>query len=359
MTHLLLLLESSSSRFLYPGISEKTSIFFESPYLYWWTGSLALIFLYYFLIKKVAARHRKSMPLPVEAPPRGLSPSAMRYLFTKGFDTKALIIGVISAAQKGCYGIIWKRKSFMAIRNPEGDTDLLSPGEKAALYYNSGNLWDRVTLSHNYTGRSHKMGQRMDTYYKSRFKKYFARRRGFQILGILLSIASVIALFLQMPGQNIAPVLAGYLLVFGLFLIIPTVFLLQVIKDRYWYGIAYSVIFFVVGITGLVSIEYFSDAPLFSLFVIPLALLNFLFISGVSGYTRRGQLLANEINGYREYLKHRFERIREDDLPLREYAREIPYAMALDIDYAFTPYFHGILSRVKYEPFQIFDQIHG
>lgn len=340
-------------------LEEKASFYWQDPkILLLLVGGLAVLILYY-VLAAVIGRHRPGKSaLRIDQPPHQFSPVALRYIYKRGYDTKCLIVSVLNATMKGCYQIRWGAKGFLAQQRPDAPFDTLNRTDQIALAIHGENYWDNIAITRRYNSKTRRMGDQLEKYLRRSFRKLFKKRLLLKIGGFVLSLGICIALFSQAPGKETMPWLAGYLLMLSFFIVVPLIFLFQVLRDRYWYGIFYSLVFLVMGCVGISYLELKAGTPLYSIGVLPFLAINFIATPRLNGLSRKGGILVGQVNAYRNYLQQKMKVVMDQYGTLRPMQDEIPYLLALDLDTGFSPYFQKMLSQVRYEPYQIFDQIH-
>ena len=341
-------------------VGEKLGFYFtDSEYLTLYLGILLILFAFYLF----AYRLGRTKPLPdykeVRTPPFDLSPAAIRFVEGMGYDTKCLIVAVLNAAVKGCYRIRWGKKGFLALQSEEPDFSLLSNDEKTALTFRKDSYWDKIYLAGSYSLKTRKMGFRMNKYLKKRYGKLYRSKTGWFIAGVVLSLALGLLLFGLPQGGRFLGGFCIYMFVLAAFVVTPLIFLRISVRDRYWYGVIMCVFFLLAGMVGLYVLEFKSIGPYMTPVVLPIVAINYFFYKKLPTYTRMGQVVMREIRGYRKYLKDRFvEHEVTQTMSAEEYLQDLPYAMAMDLDYSYTSYFKRILSITKYEPYQAFNYIY-
>lgn len=321
------------------------------------TGGTLIVLAIYVTLYFLNRYRPQTGSLMLRKPPYNLSAPAIRYISQRGYDTKSVVISLLDAALKGCYKITWRRSGFQAERTPHANFELLNSIERDALASSKFHYWERVAVGSLSNGVTRRVGEKLDRNLKRSYSKLFKKNRGW-IAGLILgSLATLFAVFsLQMDGITLKW-FGAYLFIFGAFIVLPMIFLLQVIKDRYWYGIFYAALFMVIGTVTLVYLDLRPGTPLFAPAILPLAVINFTFHRKISGYTKKGRAVMDRIHAYQNYLDARFDHYANGMLDIRDLAEDIPYALALDIEDKMTNYFRPMLSRRKFEPYQIFDKI--
>lgn len=345
---------------IFDHFGEKIGWYFANPFV--WVillGTVAFLLLYYGVYAYYSRLKNIHTDLRVVRPPLDMSATAMRYLWKKGFDTKITVIALVNAALHGCYRIKWMQESFLAEKNVGADFNLISGTDRPALAFAKDNYWDKVHVSKMPNGVTRRVGERLDKSLSGTYRKYIRRNIGLLLGGIFLSVFAAAAIFSQSPNPDMINYFWMYMGAFSIGIILPMIFLIQVIRDKYWFGITFSLIFMAAGLIALIHIELRPDSQFYSLAVIPLALVNILFARKLSTHTPTGKKIMNHVSAYKNYLTEKFDKVANGEIPFREIVHELPYALALDLDYSFTRYFEPMLEQKKYEPYQIFDEIYG
>lgn len=348
---LALLIENISQKVLWYSHNPSSAILLLATF-----GTLVLLFaskIYFTRLQVPASQVR------ITRPPLNLSASAMRYLLSKGMDSKTPIVSMLNAAIHGCYHITWRANGFVAERNPAADFSAMSEVERDALCYAKNNYWDRVHFSHTPNGVTRRMAARLEQNLSVQYRKLFRQNWGWLAFGIMASLASLWFAFGVNASFSELKWFFAYTFIFALAIVLPIIFLMQVVRDRYWFGILYASVFMMVGMWALIYIESQPGTPLYSIAFVPTALLHFYIARKLPNYTVQGRRIMQAIFAYRQYLKSQFDDVAAGNIPIGQVVQDMPYALALDLDYGFTRYFDPILGKTKYEPYQIFNTIYG
>jgi hypothetical protein len=342
----------------YGTLAEKAGFYAEHSEAMAALGASLLLLVGYFCFVHFHKRPRPTTyRARVDKLPDWISPAALRYVLQKGFDTKCILVCLLNANMKGCYSIRWAKQGFMALRNEDADFSRLNEDERRGLALYPNHFRERVFVTQTNSRMTHSMAENMDTYYKTSFRRFFRKKTGWLIGGIAASI--LLSLMVMLVAGQEKHLLTWMLYEFALWIcvIVPVFFFSLIFKDRYWFGIAYCISFILVGLVALYVIETHLTAPLLTPLVVLPILVPLLFMRRIQAYTESGQRMVNLANSYREGLIRRMEDLRESGGDMMELADEMPFILALDLEDRITPYFRKMLSRTRYEPFQIFDRM--
>jgi hypothetical protein len=319
-------------------------------------GILALVFgaKIYFSRIKAPAPH-----LHITQPPFNLSAAAIRYVLNKGMDSKTPVISMVNAAIMGCYRISWRATGFLAERNPDADFTLVHEEERDAFTYAKNLYWQKVHFSQLPNGVTKRMSARLEQNLSIQYRKLFRKNWGWLAIGIGLSLIALFVGYTHQASPEIVKWFLAYTSIFCLTIVLPLLLLLQVLKDKYWFGIGYALVFMSIGLWALAYIETRPGTPFFSAGFIPLTLLHFIAAKKLPQYTAQGRTVMQSLLAYRLYLKSQFDGVAEGQIPMSQVVHHMPYALALDLDYGFTRYFDPLLGKTQYEPYQIFNTIYG
>jgi len=282
----------------------------EDKTMLWWfkNGAIALLGLsliglfgyYYKAWSRVGRDPQKDPVFARYGPPEGYSPAAVHHIYHRGLrGNKALISTLIHMSIN----------KHLEMDSSESETDIqyLGQGHADTLSIEQNNLLQSLFSSQSSVHLGKKPNMRFTSAYSS-FKRvisktyghdYFRWNAGSTIVGIVLSVISVIAAFTQFYGNN----------------------------SEYF--------FITLGV---------------------LAAMNLLFVFLMPAPTEKGQTIKTEIEGFKLYLETaEKERLnaRKDVLTGREppmtkerYEAFLPYAIALDVEKPWTKYFEHILPEV-------------
>ncbi len=320
-------------------------------------GSILILLTYYSFVFK----RNRNMPGAqlsfVMRPPFSLSPAAMRFIALMGYDTKCLTAGIINASIKGCYHIRWGRNGFLARQTEDPDWDQLSNDEKSALSYRKEHYWPTIKVGGTISSKARKMGDRMDTYLTQRYGNLFDRKSKWIWIGCLISLSLCLLIFALAEGDRTIQNFLGYAIAACVSILLPIYFLGISIGDRYWFGIILSVTWIVIGISLVVMLESNPGTPMYSIVFFPIVVINYVFYRISPTYTPYGKFVMEQIIGYKLYLLNRFSGSQPVAKGDDQIVHELPYAIAMDIDSARTSFFKLILSRQRYQPFNMWNTL--
>ena len=267
----------------------------------------------YFLAswRKVGRDPEKGVIIPLYSPPDGYSPAALRYIMKMGYDHKAFAATIIHAAVQGELTIVETKKNLLSsggkysISRKDGATGDIANAELASeeeillnrLFSRLGNT---VTFSNSYYQDIQNAISAFQTSLKGRYgKKFFNLNHSSCLLGTLFSLA-VIVISIWQSQQTPGAI--------GALLIIPIVLLIA---------------------------------------------MNILFYHLMKAPTQAGRKLMDDIEGFRLYL----EVAEKDEMNLRNppektpqlFEAFLPYALALDVEQAWSKKFAAVLARVSEE----------
>ena len=139
-------------------------VFSHSSSLLICTLTLVFISCIYFFSIRYNRPKPKDVFLPVFRPPFGLSPAAVRYIYSMGFDTKCLVVATINAAIKGCYKLRWGKSGFVAILNPGNDMRALNREEFLAFSLGNKKFREKIVFTSRISFQNLKMSLNLDRY---------------------------------------------------------------------------------------------------------------------------------------------------------------------------------------------------
>ncbi len=325
-------------------------------------GFLGLTGFYLATWNRVGRDPQKGVIIPLFDPPEGVSPAAASYLNFWGFRKAAgrplaFISAIISLAVKGRLKL-----------NQEGETVLLeatdsqigpvSPGEavilrkirsrKSALAFNKANAKTvasmrsafREAISEDYDGR------------------YIRKNSGYFIIGLVISIISVVAFFLLQappPDQN-GPLL--FALAGGaagsVFLLLGLGWVSDLLPGGgpKILGVLYTVIGCVLmAAVLLAAVSFLPAVMILAAFLLAmLGLFNTAFFHLLRAPTVAGRDLLDRIEGFKLYLSvaeaERMNMAGAPDVTTETFERFLPYAIALNVEKPWSDAFASQIARV-------------
>lgn len=316
---------------------------------------IGLSVLYFFSIRYNRPKP-KEVFLPVFRPPFGLSPAAVRYIYSMGFDTKCLVAAMMNAAIKGCYKLRWANKGFIAFLNPEGDSRMLSHEEFLAFTIGNNKFREKITFSSRISFQNLKMSLSLDRYLTSHFGKLIDKRMEIFRGGIIISS---VAMFLSLGiagGTEVLSMFFLYYLITWTCILVPVILLSISLRDKYWFGLVVCCVYLAGGLLGLITIETRPGMPYFFPVVLPFIGMHIFVYRRLPSPTRTGQKVLDEIMAYRKFLAADFAKINSMEEMKAEQLKAIPYVVALDVETRFTPFFNDLLTTSQYSPYSSLDR---
>lgn len=321
---------------------------------------VGLICLYYVAVWFVAGRNPASRPLVAHYdPPRGLSPAMMRYLLVKGFDEKGFSSALLNMAAKGYVQFEPQPGGYQLNRGPAEDS-VLSPDEKVlgALLLGRG---FNLRLNADHRDRISLAVRAMEEVLQSAAVPAYLREPRNLLLPAMVGSAVVLAIWisslnlLDSTWVWIGTVTALFL---GALCPVLVLYLLHI-----WRGMARGMEeigvsagrvvqvsclvapFVLVEIVLVIVLGYLASLWYVAALLLLLGLV-FLMHSVLKTRTPEGQQLADEILGFRQFLRSveadRLSRTPRPQLTPELFERLAPYAFALDVHEAWAEQFTDV-----------------
>jgi len=329
---------------------------------------LLLVILYYVLVWYAVGRDpARGVIMPLYQPPSNLSPAATRFLVRMGFDNKTFAAAILDMAVRGFLTIKEQAGSYTLYRT-KTDTRVLSPDEKqiaAVLFDGRDRLW---LNNENHAVIKAGMASLKSWLQLAEEKVYFFTNRRYLIPGVVFSMVmalgvaalqsplslfgtAFISLWLSIwslacaglaigcgaawkavfaaPGSQ--TLLAGKALVFTLF----------------------SLPFFAGEVMGIIFLVNFSSVFV-ALFLVFSVLLHVAFHYLLKAPTVAGRRLLDQVDGFKLFLGavdgDRLNRVVLPDKTPATFEKFFPYALALDLEQAWSQNFAGELGAAGQHP---------
>lgn len=231
-------------------------------------------------------RDPKAGPLfPRYEPPRDLSPAAVRFVSRMGFDSRCFAAGVLGLGARGYLKVDQQGDRFTVQRSGSLATWLAGDKPLADALFKGG---ESITLTRTYDPQIAKAQQALAEALQHHYKgRVFTRNTGTMVLAVLAA-AGIVALTVVLQGSA------------------------------------------VVTIATLVA----------------LAALLIAFWRWMPAYSLEGRRLQDEIDGLRQYLgvaeRDSLARMKAPELTPREFARMLPYALALGVEKTWADRFAAV-----------------
>jgi uncharacterized membrane protein YgcG len=304
----------------------------------------------------------KGTIIPLFSPPRGFSPAGVRFVSRMGFDDKAFAAAVVDMAVKGAVQIQEDGSDYTLVRRDAAPASL-SRGEQliaARLIPGSGS----IKLENENHTRIKSAIDALKKNLKTELEKiYFVTNSGYLAAGIgltFLGVALVVLLARDKP-----PALFG-----GLWLTIWTVgcYFLAVTAYQRWRALSgdFGLGKFIGALgTTLFALPFFLGeifgAGIFAKAVsVPavvtlaaMAFLDALFYHLLKAPTLSGRKIMDQIEGFKLYLsvaeKERLNLLNPPEKTPELFEKYLPYALALDVENAWSEQFAEVLARAGTE----------
>lgn len=321
---------------------------------------VGLICFYCLAVWFVAGRNPASRPLVAHYdPPRGLSPAMMRYVLIKGLDEKCFSSALLNMAAKGYVRFEPQPGGYQLDRGPAEDS-VLSPDEKVlgALLLGRG---FNLRLNADHRDRISLAVRAMEEVLQGAVVPAYLREPRNLLLPTMIGSAVVLAVWisslnlLDSTWVWIGTVTAIFL---GALCPVLVLYLLHI-----WRGMARGmdeigisagqgiqvsclVAPFVLVELVLVIVLGYLTSPWYVAALLLFLGLVFLMHSVLKTRTPEGQQLADEILGFRQFLRSveadRLSRTPRPQLTPELFGRLAPYAFALDVHEAWAEQFTDV-----------------
>ena len=318
---------------------------------------------------KVGIDPKRGAIVPQWDPPDGLSPAAIRYINQMGSDNKALTAALINAAVKGYIELKEEDGAYMITRKGT-DKSVLSAEELAALdcmLAASGAILLDNANSATFQTATTQFTNSLDAHYG---QAYFASHAGYAVVGIVLSVLTMVAALIVDPLPSTGPegtltVMLGLWTVFTAALITKAVSIWQDVARRP-FGAGGAIIAALYAIVVTVSVLLAAAAEVYVvgriagstsvpilIAVFVFACVNMIFFSLLRAYTPRGRQLMDKVEGLRLYMtvaeQERLNILNPPDRTPQLYEKLLPYALALGVEQQWSEQLADVLEKAQAE----------
>jgi len=319
---------------------------------------LIVLFFYYFLTWLAVGKDpAKGTIIPRFHPPQGLSPAAVRFVMHMGFDPKALAVAIVDMAVKGALRIRQDDDGTYTLERVTKDIPDLSGGEQKvldALFDYSGILVLKRENHETVQAGKKALEKALKREYE---KNYFLRNTRYFIPGLVLTLLTLVGMILTARDMPTAAFMGLWITLWtgGVFFLLRAAVMAWRGKGprKGAIGLTLFAIPFVVGeIFGLVTFAQAVSSLAAMLFIIVI-FLDVLFYHLLKAPTHHGRVIMDEIEGFRLYLEtaeeERFKLMHPPEKTPELFEKYLPYAMALDVENAWSQKFESILARATAE----------
>jgi hypothetical protein len=324
---------------------------------------IAVILLYYVLIWFSAGRDpARGVIMPIYAPPDSLSPASMRFMAEMGYDDKVFAAAVIDMAVKGCLSIRETNGKYTLTKTDENTSSLSAEEKKiAARLFQSDNSITLEVKNHSQIAAAKNA---LRTSLTLSFEKtHFVTNRKAFVIGVVISAAAVAASLLSALDQPEVSFLGIWLTGWSVgvvFLAIMVVKLWrQVFTGARKLGTVAGSLGAAILMTGF-ALPFFgaeifvltilgrSSPGLVGLLVV-VVVMNMAFYHLLKAPTLLGRRILDRIEGFKMFLGatsgDRLQRMVPAERTPELYEKYLPYALALNVEQAWTEQFTDVLSR--------------
>jgi uncharacterized membrane protein YgcG len=299
--------------------------------------------------------------MPIYTPPDHLSPASMRFMAEMGYDDKVFAAAVIDMAVKGFLSIHEKDGKY-TLTKADGNMSKLSAEEKkiAGHLFGSGSS---ITLESKNHSRIAAAQNALKTSLTLSFEKthFVTNRRAF-VTGVVISTAVVVASFLSALDQPEVLFLGFWLTGWSIGVVFLAVMVVklwrQVFSGARKLGTTAGSLGAAVVMTGF-ALPFFG-AEIFVLITLAqsspalvglsaaVVVVNMAFYHLLKTPTMLGRRILDRIEGFKLFLGategDRLQRMVPAERTPEFYEKYLPYALALDVEQAWTEQFTDVLS---------------
>jgi len=324
-------------------------------------GTTALGFLliagYYLLAwRKVGRDPRHGTIVPLFAPPKGMSPAAVRYVARMAMDNKAFTAALINLGVQGHITLVERKRGLQIV--PRSGGKPLTPDEQPIATSMFRYRTSPVDLDQSNCSILQKAQDALKNALAAQFEgRLFHDNRGTSIRGLLASLAVIAALLVSVfIGWGIDQ---GAATLIGMLSFVPALIVLTLLMVAglprsigTFALLAFGCVFsFLVGSGGYQvitdNVHGWTEALPAALPLVLLPLSSSAF-NWMKAHTVEGRMITDQIEGFRQYLgvaeEDRLNALNPPDKTPELFERFLPYAVALDVENAWAERFAGVLA---------------
>ena len=321
-------------------------------------GGGFILFIYSILTWRRVGRDPKTgIIIPRYQAPADYSPASMRYVSNMGYDNKCFTAAVINLASKAALVIDNSSDGHFSLEKQNNPNISLAAGESALL----DTLFSKTNSITVERGQHRLLSKSMAAHSKSLKndyeKKYFVTNQKYLVPGILITIATAVGIFMNIPSEQVLTSTIAISLIVFIPLIVVVVsikrFMQKKRKNKMHLFINVGFIAVMIGFMAnspIVSEKLMENAAwVVSICMVLMLLVNYGFHQLLKAPTLAGRKLLDKIEGFRHYLS-----VAEDDeIALKGqptfstdlYEKYLPYAIALNIENAWTEKLNQAISN--------------
>jgi uncharacterized membrane protein YgcG len=299
--------------------------------------------------------------IPLFAPPSGFSPAAVRFVSRMGFDDKAFAASVVDMAVKGTVMIEESGGDYTLVRR-DASIEALSRGEQliaAQLFSRGGSI---QLDNKNHTVIKGAIDALKKNLKMELEKIYFVTNSGYLGPGIAITLLGVALVVLMAPVRPAAAFGSVWLTIWTVACYFLAVTVYQKWRAARGGGLwkllgalatnLFALPFFVGEIFGVVMLSWALSIPAAATLA-AMAFLNALFYHLLKAPTLSGRKIMDQIEGFKLYLsvaeQERLNLLNPPEKTPALFEKYLPYALALDVENAWSEQFAEVLARAGTE----------
>lgn len=326
-------------------------------------GILCLVVYYGLVWLAFGKDPHKGVIIPLYEPPHGLSPAGMRYLMQMGYDDKTFASALVDMAVKGYLSIEEREDGKYKLEKVSQDFRKLSKEEMLM----DNNLFEKNSVCRLDAGYASQVLAAVAAVKKSLQKvydnTYFHANKGSLVLGVLISVFTVLALAViseESDGSGMAIVwislcTGGSAILLGKAIARlrntvrhSTIIVLGIFAALIVLLVALSL----MGFEWLGFWRWFRSASMLATACsFAVVLVNFIFYYLMKAPTVFGRAVMDKIEGFKLYLsvaeKDRLNILNPPEKTPEVFEKFLPYAMALDVEQAWCDQFADAFSKIR------------
>ena len=325
---------------------------------------ILLVLGYYTLVWVLVGKDpAKGVIVPRDAPPKGFSPAALRYIQRMGFDNKTFTAALISMAAKGYIRIEEKDGEYYLVRDQADEKVLAKEEKKVADALLAGRGEFKVDQKDHA-----KLAKAKETCKKTLAadfeKRYFFTNSRYLLPGVVLSIITVVATALTAGGVEGTPPVLFMCVWLSIWTLGCAALFAAVIAA--WRGVfatggrkagpalgltLFSIPFFAGECVGIVVLTVTSSVSVV-VAIVALGVLNVVFYQLLKAPTALGRKLLDELEGFCMTLRGQgqFRIASEPEKAAALYEYYLPHAIALGSENGWSEQFTDALKRAGASP---------
>jgi uncharacterized membrane protein YgcG len=329
---------------------------------------LGLLFLYYLVVWFAVGRDpARGVIVPLYEPPAEMSPAAIRYLVRMGYDNKAFAAAVLDMAVKG-FLTIKEEVGTYTLTAAKASPTVLSADERSAATELFEGRSEILLRNENHDIISAAISTLKLWLKTAEDKVYFVTNSKYMLPAILGSIALLLGMVtLQTPQKRyVAGFLCVWLSFWSIFVAGMTVGAARLWGSVYSKGqfkpraivpafllTLFSIPFMFGEVFGMAMLSV-TTSVFVSATLLLAATLHVLFHYLLKAPTHSGRAILDKVEGFKMFLSEvdgdRWNRVMPPEKTVEVFEKFLPYALALDVEQAWTQKFASLLDGASHSP---------